>query len=46
MVDALRALMIAGAPSRNGVAVDIAVLAVVLVVLVAIGGRLYPRLAQ
>jgi ABC-2 type transport system permease protein len=46
MVDALRALMIAGAPSRNGVAVDIGVLAVVLVVLVAIGGRLYPRLAQ
>jgi ABC-2 type transport system permease protein len=46
MVDALRALMIDGAGSRNGVAVDIGVLAIVFVVLVAIGGRLYPRLAQ
>jgi ABC-2 type transport system permease protein len=46
MVDALRALMIDGAGSRNGVAVDIGVLAVVFVALVAIGGRLYPRLAE
>ena len=46
MVDALRALMIDGAGSRNGVAVDITVLAVVLVALVWVGGRLYPRLAQ
>jgi ABC-2 type transport system permease protein len=46
MVDALRALMIDGAGSRNGVAVDIGVLAAVFVVLVAIGGRLYPRLAE
>jgi hypothetical protein len=38
--------MIDGAGSRNGVAVDIGVLAIVFVVLVAIGGRLYPRLAQ
>jgi ABC-2 type transport system permease protein len=46
MVDALRALMIDGAGSRNGVAVDIGVLAIVFVALVAIGGRLYPRLAE
>ena len=38
--------MVSGAASRNGVAVDIGVLAVVFVGLVWIGGRLYPRLAQ
>ncbi len=46
MVDALRALMITGAGSRNGVALDVGVLAIVFIVLVAIGGRLYPRLAE
>jgi ABC-2 type transport system permease protein len=46
MVDALRALMVNGASSPRGVGLDVAVLAVVLVVLVAIGARLYPRLAQ
>lgn len=46
MVDALRALMVNGAPSPRGVGVDIAVLAIVLIVLVCLGARLYPRLAQ
>ena len=46
MVDALRALMVTGATSPRGVGVDVAVLALVLVALVAIGARLYPRLAQ
>jgi ABC-2 type transport system permease protein len=46
MVDALRALMVNGAPSPRGVGVDVAVLAVVLIVLVWLGARLYPRLAQ
>jgi ABC-2 type transport system permease protein len=46
MVDALRALMIDGAPSAHGIGVDIAVLSVGLVVLVVIGARLYPRLAE
>ena len=46
MVDALRALMVNGAPSPRGVGVDVAVLAIVLVVLVALGAKLYPRLAQ
>ena len=45
MVDGLRALMVTGASSPRGVGVDIAVLSVVLVVLVAVGARLYPRLA-
>jgi ABC-2 type transport system permease protein len=46
MVDALRALMVNGAPSPRGVGVDVAVLAIVLVLLVALGAKLYPRLAQ
>jgi ABC-2 type transport system permease protein len=46
MVDALRALMVNGAPSPRGVGVDVAVLAIVLVALVALGAKLYPRLAQ
>jgi ABC-2 type transport system permease protein len=46
MVDALRALMVVGGTSSHGIAIDIGVLAVVLVVLVMIGGRLYPRLGQ
>jgi ABC-2 type transport system permease protein len=46
MVDALRGLMIRGTTSSHGVGVDIAVLTVVLVALVWIGARLYPRLAQ
>jgi ABC-2 type transport system permease protein len=46
MVEALRALMVVGAPSAHGLAVDVGVLVVVLGALVAIGARLYPRLAQ
>ena len=45
-VDALRALMIDGGPSTYPIALDIAVLAGTVVVLVAIASRLYPRLAQ
>ena len=45
-VDALRALMIDGGPSTYPIALDIAVLAATVVVLVAIASRLYPRLAQ
>ena len=46
MVDALRALMINGAPSPHGLALDVAVLTIVLIALVGLGARLYPRLAQ
>jgi hypothetical protein len=46
MVDALRALMISGAPSAHGIALDVTVIGVALVALVGIGARLYPRLAQ
>jgi ABC-2 type transport system permease protein len=46
MVDAIRALMVTGAVSQHGLALDAAVLGGVTVVLVAIGARLYPRLAQ
>jgi len=46
MVDALRALMVSGASSPRGVGVDVAVLGLVLIALVALGARLYPRLAQ
>ena len=45
-VDALRALMIEGGPSMYPVWLDMAVLAGTLVALVAIGSRLYPRLAE
>jgi len=46
MVDALRSLMVVGAPSYRGVPFDVAVLGATLTVLVIIGARLYPRLAQ
>ncbi|HEX3428672.1 MAG TPA: ABC transporter permease [Candidatus Limnocylindrales bacterium] len=46
MVDALRATMIIGGTSQHGVLVDVSVLGAVLVVLLVIGGRLYPRLGQ
>jgi ABC-2 type transport system permease protein len=46
MVDALRALMIPGAPSHFGVGVDLAVLAVANVAIVALAARLYPRVVQ
>jgi ABC-2 type transport system permease protein len=46
MVDAIRALMVTGAVSEHGLALDAAVLGGVTVLLVSIGARLYPRLAQ
>jgi ABC-2 type transport system permease protein len=46
MVDALRSLMIVGGVSEHGLATDFAVLSVGLVIMLAIGTRLYPRLAQ
>ena len=45
-VDALRSLMVVGATSTNGLLVDVLVMSGVLVVLVVIAARLYPRLAQ
>jgi ABC-2 type transport system permease protein len=46
MVDALRSLMIVGGVSDRGLTTDFAVLGVGLVVMIAIGTRLYPRLAR
>jgi ABC-2 type transport system permease protein len=46
VVDALRSQMIVGGTSEHGLATDFAVLAVVLVGLIAIATRLYPRLAR
>ncbi len=43
MVDALRALMLAGAPDVGDVALDIGVLLVVMIVMVWIGARMYPK---
>ncbi len=45
-VDALRALMLDGGVSNFGVGVDFAVLTAVTVVLIAIGGRLYPSVVK
>jgi len=44
-VDALRALMLPGAPNLHGIGVDGAVLVLALTVLVLIGARVYPRIA-
>ena len=44
-VDALRALMLSGAPSTYGVGLDILVLAGITTLLVIIGGKLYPNVA-
>jgi hypothetical protein len=46
MVDAIRSQMVVGGTSEHGLAVDALVMGGVLVVLLAIAGRLYPRLAQ
>ena len=46
MVDALRALMITGAPSHFGLGVDLAVLLAANVAIVALAARLYPRVVQ
>jgi len=45
-VDALRTLMLAGGTSTYGVGLDVAVLLIATTILVIIGGRLYPRVAQ
>lgn len=44
VVDGLRSLMLAGASSTLGLRVDFSVLVIGLVILVWIGGRMYPRL--
>ncbi|HEY7653456.1 MAG TPA: ABC transporter permease [Methylomirabilota bacterium] len=44
-VDALRALMLPGAASLHGVGLDVGVLITTLCALVAIGARVYPRIA-
>jgi ABC-2 type transport system permease protein len=46
MVDALRSLMVVGAPSEFGIGIDLIILAGVTAVLVLIAARLYPRVAQ
>ena len=46
MVDGIRSLMVVGGTSAHGLALDAAVLATTLVVLLAIAARLYPRLAR
>jgi ABC-2 type transport system permease protein len=46
MVDAIRSQMVVGGSSDHGLAIDALVMGGVLVVLLAIAGRLYPRLAQ
>ena len=45
-VDALRALMLAGGTSANGLAVDFGVLAAVALALVVLGARLYIKIVQ
>ncbi len=45
-VDALRSLMVDGGTASFPIALDVAVLALTVVVLIAIAARLYPRLAQ
>lgn len=45
-VDALRALMLAGGTSATGLGTDFLVMLVATIVLVLIGARLYPRVAQ
>jgi ABC-2 type transport system permease protein len=44
-VDALRAAMLVGSPSVYGLSVDFAILVGVLSLLVALGARIYPRVA-
>lgn len=46
MVDAIRSQMVVGGTSEHGLAVDALVMGVGLVIVLAIAGRLYPRLAQ
>jgi ABC-2 type transport system permease protein len=44
MVDALRALMIVGASSTYGITLDFLALLAGVIVLVAVGAKLYPRM--
>jgi ABC-2 type transport system permease protein len=44
-VDALRALMLAGGTSTYGIGLDMGILVAALIILVVLGGRLYPRVA-
>jgi ABC-2 type transport system permease protein len=44
-VDALRTLMLAGGTSAYGIAIDLGVLVLVTIILVVLGGWLYPRVA-
>lgn len=46
MVDALRGLMVVGGTSEHGLGTDVVVLAAFLVAFIALGSRLYPRLAR
>jgi ABC-2 type transport system permease protein len=46
LVDALRGLMIGGAPSEYGIAFDFAFLSILAIVLILICARLYARVAQ
>jgi ABC-2 type transport system permease protein len=46
MVDSLRQLMVQGAEGAEPIALDIAILAGVVVLLLTIAARIYPRLAQ
>ena len=45
-VDAMRALMIRGGTSQDGLGLDFAVLSVAALALTVVGARLYPRLAR
>ena len=45
-VDALRTLMLSGGASTYGVGLDIAIMLIATTILVIIGGRLYPHVAQ
>jgi ABC-2 type transport system permease protein len=46
LVDALRGLMIGGAPSEYGIAFDFTFLSILAIVLILICARLYARVAQ
>ena len=45
-VDALRALMLAGGTSVNGLGLDFGIMVAATVALVVIGGRVYPNVAM
>jgi hypothetical protein len=46
MVDALRSLMVYGAPSEFGIGVDLLILVGTTAALILVAARLYPRVAQ